>query len=109
MIIRHVAGTADERPPWLDGITAADIPLMSTDEHSQVLAMSRRKVQDPAQLKTGVLAGQFSANAAHAPDSPAISCGGAVASYGEIERSSNQLARLLLSLGMWWGLVAGCY
>eukprot|EP00955_Chlamydomonas_euryale_P103609 365509-Chlamydomonas_euryale.AAC.8 len=73
---------------------------MDDTERCRVTAQLSRGVGDLHMLPTASLPGLVREHAARAPNAAAVMCAdGVAATYGDLERESNRLAHVLLSLG----------
>ncbi len=90
----RLLAAAVAEPDW----PAAELPLLAPAERQQLLEWGGiREELAPASLST--LHGLFAARVRLAPDAPALTCGEATLSYGELDRRSHRLARWLLRQG----------
>jgi amino acid adenylation domain-containing protein/thioester reductase-like protein/non-ribosomal peptide synthase protein (TIGR01720 family) len=117
-LLEAMAGAAPER-------RLADLPLVSAAERQQLLrewndtaqtraaraAIVMSVVREPGQapVTTGCLHQPFESWAARAPGAPALVFAGQTWTYGELDGRANQLARLLVALGVVPGTLVGVH
>jgi amino acid adenylation domain-containing protein/non-ribosomal peptide synthase protein (TIGR01720 family) len=85
--------TAVAAEPW---VRLADVPLLTPAEAHRLLVEWNDTDQD---VPAAVLPGLIEAQAARTPDAPAVTGGGELLSYRDLNERANRLARLLISRG----------
>ena len=82
--------------------------LLSPDQKRALLAKLLREKNADRDRETGACVHrQFEAQASRVPDAPALTCGGATLTYGELNARANRLAHHLRALGVGLEVLVG--
>ncbi|GDY58170.1 hypothetical protein SVIO_087930 [Streptomyces violaceusniger] len=80
-------------------LPVSDIDLLTTAERATLLCQGNSTATHPAPATT-TLPALLTAQAAHTPHAPAVTYGGDVMTYAELDARANRLARVLIARGV---------